>query len=63
MKTESVLYGLAHILETHAMGDDAINEFAVVVTSISDVVETSLVITMMGNDGTEKTFLVTEVDD
>lgn len=63
MKTESMLNSLAQLLETYAMGDDAINESDVVVTEIAEIVDDSMVITLMGNDGDFKTFLITEVDD
>lgn len=63
MKTQSMLNGFSQLLEEHAMGDVAINESDVVVTVITEIVDDSMVITLMGNDGTERTFLITEVDD
>ncbi len=63
MQTQSMLNGLACILETFAMDDNCIDNSDVVVTRIESAVDDSMVFTMTANDGTVKTFLITEVDD
>lgn len=60
MKTNTMLNRLAELFETHLMGDDAMNDSEVVVSSLS-VNHGTMTLTLEGNDSTVKTFLIEEV--
>lgn len=59
MKTDSMMNSLAQLLETYAMGDDAINESDTVVTAINPIAA-EMHFTLEGNDGTVRDFTITE---
>ena len=62
MQTQSMLNSLAQLLETHAMGDDAINDSDTVVTAINPTCPTGdeMCFTLEANDGTVRDFTITE---
>jgi len=61
MKSQSMLNSIAQLLETHAMGDDAINNSDTVVTAINPIND-EMYLTLEGNDGTVRDFFITETD-
>ena len=60
MKTFSMLNGLAQILETFAMDDDAMENAKVAVKKIG-IVQNTMHLTIEGDDGTTRQFRIIEV--